>query len=147
VRLAVDTNVLVYAEGQEAQAKTATARRLLALRQLSVAVPVQVLGEFFRVMTGRYLWTREKAQESISVFRQALETPPTTATAFDAAVALAATHRLQIWDAIILAVAAEAGCSLLLSEDMQDGFAWSGVTVVNPFAEPTPAALVRAIQS
>ena len=34
-----------------------------------------------------------------------------------------------------LAAAAEAGCRLLLSEDLQDGFTWSGVTVVNPFAE------------
>ncbi len=30
--------------------------------------------------------------------------------------------------------AAEAGCRLLLSEDLQEGFTWGGVTVVNPFA-------------
>ena len=34
----------------------------------------------------------------------------------------------------MVAVAAEVGCRLLLSEDMQDGFSWRGVTVVNPFA-------------
>lgn len=49
--------------------------------------------------------------------------------------ALAAGHGLQIWEAIILAVSAEARCRLLLSEDMQDGFTWRGLTVVNPFAE------------
>jgi predicted nucleic acid-binding protein len=41
---------------------------------------------------------------------------------------------LRIWDAVILAAAASAGCRLLLSEDMQEGFTWNGVTVTNPFS-------------
>jgi predicted nucleic acid-binding protein len=41
---------------------------------------------------------------------------------------------------VILAAAAEAGCRLLVSEDMQAGFTWGGVTIVNPFAaKPDPA--------
>jgi predicted nucleic acid-binding protein len=51
-----------------------------------------------------------------------------------AAADLAVNHQLGIWDAVILCAAAEAGCRLLLSEDMQDGFIWQGVTVTNPFA-------------
>ena len=52
---------------------------------------------------------------------------------------IAADHRLQIWDALILSVAAENGSRLLLSEDLQDGFTWHGVTVVNPFiVSPSP---------
>jgi predicted nucleic acid-binding protein len=53
------------------------------------------------------------------------------ATAMD----LAADHGLGIWDAVILTVASQAGCRMLLSEDMQEGFTWGGVTVVNPFAD------------
>ena len=51
-----------------------------------------------------------------------------------AAADLAADRRLGIWDSLMVAVAAEGDCRLLLSEDMQDGFSWRGVTVVNPFA-------------
>lgn len=49
-------------------------------------------------------------------------------------------HKFALWDALILAAAAEARCRLLLSEDMQDGFAWRSVTIRNPFtsAAPTP---------
>jgi predicted nucleic acid-binding protein len=43
-------------------------------------------------------------------------------------------HKLQIWDALILAVAAEQHCRILLTEDMHAGFTWRGVTLVNPFA-------------
>ena len=52
------------------------------------------------------------------------------------AINLAVDHRLNIWDSVMISVASEAGCRLLLSEDMQDGFAWRGLTVVNPFAVP-----------
>jgi predicted nucleic acid-binding protein len=53
-----------------------------------------------------------------------------------AAADLATDHQLSIWDAIILSAASQAGCRLLLSEDLQDGFTWGGVTVVNPFSAP-----------
>lgn len=38
---------------------------------------------------------------------------------------------------MILSAAAEAGCRLLLSEDMQSGFTWAGTTIVDPFAAET----------
>ncbi|HWB99103.1 MAG TPA: hypothetical protein VG672_20485, partial [Bryobacteraceae bacterium] len=50
-------------------------------------------------------------------------------------------HHFGIWDAVILSAASQAGCRLLLSEDLQDGFTWGGVTVVNPFASPRHALL------
>jgi predicted nucleic acid-binding protein len=52
-------------------------------------------------------------------------------------------HQLAFWDAIVLSAAADANCRVLLSEDLQDGFTWSGVTVVNPFAA-TPHPLLDA---
>jgi predicted nucleic acid-binding protein len=53
---------------------------------------------------------------------------------------LAASHQFALWDAIMLAAAGASGCRLLLSEDMQDGFIWRGVTIRNPFTGlPGPA--------
>jgi predicted nucleic acid-binding protein len=60
----------------------------------------------------------------------------TTTTVMLAAADLATNHQLGIWDAVILATAAEGGCRLLLSEDLYEGFDWSGVTVANPFSSP-----------
>jgi predicted nucleic acid-binding protein len=34
----------------------------------------------------------------------------------------------------MLAVAAQAGCRVLLSEDMQHGFTWRGATIRDPFS-------------
>jgi hypothetical protein len=52
-----------------------------------------------------------------------------------AASDLATHHRFGIWDAVVFAAAAAAGCRLLLSEDLQPGFTWNGVTVANPFSQ------------
>jgi predicted nucleic acid-binding protein len=59
---------------------------------------------------------------------------PTLDRTLETALDLATEHRLQIFDAIILAASAEAGCRMLLTQDMQDGFVWRGMTVANPFA-------------
>ena len=52
-------------------------------------------------------------------------------------------HRVAFWDAMIWAVAREAGCRYLLSEDFQHGRTLEGVTFVNPFA---PAGLPDEVE-
>lgn len=42
-------------------------------------------------------------------------------------------HRLSFWDAMLWATARRAGCSLLFSEDFQDGRRLEGVLFVDPF--------------
>ena len=61
-----------------------------------------------------------------------------------AAIDLATDHQLGVWDAVILSAASQSGCRLLLSEDLQHGFTWGGVTVVDPFAS-SPHPLLLAL--
>ena len=53
---------------------------------------------------------------------------------------------MPVWDALILTVAADQKCRLLLSEDFQHEFTWRGVTVLNPFQEPQHALLAAVLQ-
>jgi predicted nucleic acid-binding protein len=64
------------------------------------------------------------------------EVHDSTWTSFQAAFDLVVDHGFSMWDALILSVMAETRCRLLLSEDLQHGFTWRGVTVVNPFQTP-----------
>ncbi|MFO1036222.1 MAG: PIN domain-containing protein [Geminicoccaceae bacterium] len=137
---ALDTNLLVYAEGiaplpRDAH-KPKVARELIAaLPTERVVIPVQVLGELFRVLTGKGGRSRAEARAAIVSWRDAYGAPATTEATMLGAADLAAAHGLSIWDAVILTAAADAGCRLVLSEDMQDGFSWRGMTVTNPFGE------------
>ncbi len=74
-----------------------------------------------------------------------MATPGSSKSTLEAALDIVVDHRLQLWDALILAAAGEAGCALLLSEDMQDGFTALGVTVVNPFAAEIDRRLARLL--
>jgi predicted nucleic acid-binding protein len=50
------------------------------------------------------------------------------------ALSLAVDGRASYWDALLVLSAAEAGCSLALTEDMADGTTLGSVEIHNPFA-------------
>jgi len=136
VRVALDTNVLAYAEGVNGAAMQETAVGLiLGLPRESTLVPVQTLGELFNLLVRKAGWTRLDARAAILSWGDSFAAIETSPAVMLAAAGLSADHQLGIWDAVILAAAETAGCRLLLSEDMHDGFTWNGVTVTNPFAE------------
>lgn len=139
---ALDTNVLAYAEGVGDSHRCDRARSVVAQLPLDqVLLPAQTLGELYRVLTGKAGFDAEHARTALVAWADAFETADSTWSAFQGAVDIVTDHRLQIWDALILSVAAENGSRLLLSEHLQDGFTWHGVTVVNPFAT-TPSPLL-----
>lgn len=146
MRLALDTNILVYAEGLNGDAKKQAVLGLLRkLPQELVVLPVQTLGELFHVLVRKAGRSPADARSSVLTWRDSFATADTTDSVMIAAADLASQHQLSIWDAVILATAADAGCRLLLSEDMHDGFTWTGVTVANPFASSAHPLLVAIL--
>ena len=144
MRAALDTNILAYAEGVDDPSRQKSAQALVArLDPLLTVIPVQVLGELFSVLTRKGL-SRDVARQVILSWEENGELAPTTTDVFTAAVVLALRHKMQIWDCVILSAAADAGCALLLSEDMGHGSTFAGVTVINPFL-PTPHPLLRTL--
>ena len=138
MRVAIDTNILAYAEGiGDAARRNASLDLLRRLPPEYVLLPAQVLGELFRVLTGKANCTPDAARSRVLQWADSFEVADSTWSAFQAAFDLTDDHGLQIWDALILAVTAENRCRILLSEDMQHGFTWRGVTVVNPYRVPS----------
>jgi predicted nucleic acid-binding protein len=135
LRLALDTNILAYAEGVNGAPKKKTALEIVGkLPVEGTFVPVQVLGELFHVLVRKAGRSPEKARAATLGWQDSFSLIETSPAVLLAATDLAARHGFGIWDAVIFAASASAGCRLLLSEDLQNGFTWSGVTVANPFA-------------
>ena len=135
MRVAIDTNILAYAEGVNAGILQEEARDLVdKLPENDVVLPVQVLGELFNVLTRKAGWPQVAARDALLGWRDTFGVADTTIEVMVMAADLAADHSVPIWDAVILSTASGEGCRLLLSEDFQDGFTWGGVTVTNPFA-------------
>jgi predicted nucleic acid-binding protein len=135
VRVALDTNVLAYAEGINGAARKANALELIQrLPAGSAMLPVQTLGELFQLLLRKANRTPAQARAAILGWRDAFALIETSESVIVSAAELAATHRFSFWDGVVLASAAEGGCRLLLTEDLQEGFTWNSVTVTNPFA-------------
>jgi predicted nucleic acid-binding protein len=147
VKVALDTNVLAYAEGLNDAGKRDAALDLVRrLPREIVVLPVQVLGELFNVLTRKAGRSRGDARSALLAWHDTFPLVETSRDVMLTAADLVTDHHLGAWDAVILSAAAKADCRLLLSEDLQDGFTWAGVTVVNPFAG-TPHPLLKALLS
>lgn len=135
MRIALDTNILAYAEGLGDDRRCRQALDLLdRLRDSDVVLPAQTLGELTRVLTGKAKRSAREVRTVVLGWADSYDVADSSWQAFAAAIDLLVDHQLPMWDALILAVAAENRCRILLSEDFQDGFTWRGVTVVDPFA-------------
>ena len=145
MRVAFDTNILVYVEGVNGRESKARARELVTrIMPGNGMVPVQALGELFNVLVRKAKWTPRRARTAVDSWCKTLVPIGTSLEILQLAVEIATAHRLRIWDSVMIGAASEAGCRLLLSEDLQHGFAWQGVTVVNPFTEPRYPLLAAA---
>lgn len=145
MNIALDTNILAYAEGVNGPGSRDVALRLVeSLSPESTLIPVQVLGELYNVLVKRARRSPEAAAAALFSWGDVFPLIESSNEVMQAATELSRAHRLGIWDAVILSAAADARCRLLLSEDLQDGFTTRGVTVTNPFG-PAPHPFLRAV--
>lgn len=149
IRVALDTNILAYLAGVSRVAaddsKIERCREVVERlgRHSSLLAPTQALGELFVVLRRAGVPAQE-ARDILLRFADAFGTPESGRKTVFAATDLAVDHGLQFWDALIVSAAADAGCSLLLSEDMQDGFVVRGLTIANPLV-PAPRPKLKAL--
>jgi predicted nucleic acid-binding protein len=133
----VDSNVLVYRHDLDEPERQARAQALLTAlwRGRTGRISAQVLHEFYVVAT-RKLATPVPKQVARAEVRQLSAWHPiaTTLELREAAWSIEDRYSLSWWDALIVAAAREARCSLLFTEDLQAGMEFDGVRVVNPFA-------------
>lgn len=136
-RVLIDTNVLVYPYDHEHPAK-----RLRALDVLDRLAPggqgllsVQVVGEFFRVVTTRLRrpLPLEEAERQVHAYLRAWAVMDVTPLVVLEAVRGAREHRLSYWDAQLWATALLNQIPVILTEDFSDGRIIEGIRFLNPF--------------
>lgn len=134
----VDTNVLVYAHDKSADQKHAQAKKLIQELWLSGSgcLSVQVLQEFYVTVTKKVAQPMavDSAIGVISDLAFWRMHPP---TAHDVLMAIDLQRRCSIsfWDAMIIWSAAQLGCTVIWSEDLNPGQLYEGVKIRNPFSQ------------
>lgn len=132
----VDANVLVYAYDASAGKRKAAAEQLLARLwdEGTGCVSVQVLQEFFVTVT-RKVAEPLTADEAANRIREFCAWKVFTPAAEDVlhAIALHQRAKLSFWDAMVIHAAAELGCDVLWTEDLNDGQLVQDVRIRDPF--------------
>ena len=133
----VDTNILLYAissQPEEAE-KAQKAKAILSDRNLTLSV--QVLQEFYVQATRPTRTDPLTHQEATALIQYWLRhrVVPLTVQVMQDALDIKKRYRTSYWDAAILAAAASAGCTELLSEDLNPGQHYDGLCVINPFSK------------
>ncbi len=136
----LDSNILVYAYDTHDAKKQKTAVDIIkkAIEEESGMVSAQVLGEFFVVVTRKIEAPLSVADaETIIDILSALPVAEIDLPLVRRAISTQKACKISYWDALIVAAAEREGCSVIFSEDLNDGQEYNGVRVRNPFkADP-----------
>jgi predicted nucleic acid-binding protein len=125
-----DTNIVVYAVGQDSDKRT-RARQILAQ---GVMVSSQVINETVSVLTRKQGANIVAAHEVAESLLELCELVPVDESTIREAIRLVRRYKLSHWDSLIVAAALLAGCEKLYSQDMQHGQVFDErLEVVNPF--------------
>jgi predicted nucleic acid-binding protein len=133
-RFTLDTNILIYGIDDRDRSKQAQALAILkASVRLDCLLALQAIGEFHAASTRKLKLAAADARERSLQLLKSFDTFAYTASAVRAALDASSEGSFSFWDAVLLASAAESGCSILLSEDMRDGARLGSIVVRNPF--------------
>jgi len=133
-RFTLDTNILVYAVDARDERKRDFATHIIeAAVRLDCPLALQVVGEFYAAATAKLKLGAKDAAARAAQLIAAFEIFGYSVHAVRAALEQAPKGRFSYWDSVLLASAAEAGCTTMFSEDMADGARFGSIVVAHPF--------------
>ncbi|SRR6266478_1167713 len=136
-RFFLDTNIFVYALPANPSGKKDRAAELVdrAIGSGKGVISYQVVQEFFSVAFRRFTprMTSAEAEQYLAATFQPLLAVHSSYSLYVEALTLSRRYSLSWYDSLIVASASESQCSILFSEDLQDGQSFGGLKVRNPF--------------
>ncbi len=145
-RPTIDANILVYSIETGDRRQEAAIAIIAGAARAGGLITLQALGEFFFATTRKRKLEPEAAMRQVALWSTAFGAPlPHSPAALTEAMAAAATGRFSFWDAMLLATAAQSGCTALISEDMAPGAKLGPVRVIPAFAGADVSPEARAV--
>ena len=134
----IDANIVVYAYDSADPAKQQHARHILrrGITEETAVLSAKVLGEFFTVATSRIPepLSAEEAKGVIGIL-SVLPVVEIDLQLILRATSIQRIYGINYWDSLIVAAAHRAGCTQILTEDLNTGQSYHNILTVNPFSE------------
>jgi predicted nucleic acid-binding protein len=135
-RVFLDTNILLYAHDTASPDKQRKSREIIMqlADSASGVISTQVMQEF-HVAATRKLGVDPLVAKGILKTFAVFDLVQVSASLIHEAIDCSILNQLSFWDSLIIASAASAGCTVLLSEDLNSSQTVLGVKIKNPFVE------------
>lgn len=147
-RFSLDTNILVHAVDRDAGERHRRSREIMGrAARYDCVLAVQALAEFFHATTRKNLLEPQRASAFVRSWLDVFRVTSADDSALADAIDAVEEHRMSFWDAMLWAAVRQAGCSAILSEDMQHGRRLGGVEFVNPFAADAATRLATLLDA
>jgi predicted nucleic acid-binding protein len=133
----LDTNVLVYQFDRSDSFKQQRAEEIVgqSILEETAVISSQVVQEFMNVALTKFSTPLPLEDlESVMTVLKPLCTHVPTFDFYERTLKLYKSNSTSFYDALIIQAAIDLGCSLLYSEDLQDGRQFGKLTIKNPFA-------------
>ena len=128
----IDTNVIVYAYSTDNEAKRLVARKLIESGR--AVISAQVLNEFCNTTRRKYPLMFERASKTLNELAEWVDIRDLTLSNSLQAGQLTQRYGYSYYDSLIVAAALDAGCPVLISEDMQHGMLIDNrLRIIDPF--------------
>lgn len=138
-RLTLDTNILFYAMDRDAGARHKLAIQIVdRAASFDCVLILQSLCEFYAAVTAKGKMPSKEAEAQINDWMELFPVVSATSKSLMKALTAVNEHILSFWDAMLCAVAREAGVTMLLSEDFQHDRVLDGIQFCNPFTLDAP---------
>ena len=129
-KIFVDSNVILYCFAQERTQKE-RAKDLIRERPL---ISIQVVNEVINVLLRKFNVTTEEIKKIFNFLTKKSDISLLNCKTIDLALLIKEKYKYNYYDCLIIASALENDCTILYTEDMQDGQIIEGrLKIVNPF--------------
>jgi predicted nucleic acid-binding protein len=144
--ITADTNVLIYLWDNHAPDKTAIAQLVAStLVDRAGRLGLQVIGETQNVLLRKLRQPAWQAAQNARNLLVSFDVFRASEINASEALTMMAAGRLSYWDGLLVTAARDAGCRVMLSEDMHDGARFGGLEIVNPFGPAGPSDRMKAL--
>ncbi len=135
-RFFLDTNVLVYLFDEENPNKQSAASNLINQPDRQIVLSVQVLGEFFHVVTRKLKQPLSSSQAfHVANSFHRYEVRPIDSLLIRKAMERQIASELSYWDSLIVESAIDAEATFPVTEDLHHGQRFGALEIRNPFRD------------
>ena len=131
-KIFIDSNILIYSIDSNDSVKQNIAKNIITELSNNAIISTQVLQEFYNVVTHKLGCPKDKAKQLVEDISESFFIHQNSVNDIIHAIEISIKTSFSFWDSLIISSAISEECTILYTEDLNDGQNVEGLTIKNP---------------